>query len=547
MASPALKRLRNLHSAIAEICEISGTPGLSYGVVHEGHVLHTDNFGFADIEAKRHATSDTVYYIGSLTKAFTAAAMGVLVEDGITTWETLVHDIFGSDFHFSDQTLTERMSVLDVLSHRMGIQRSNQLWYGNDNTLLIEKSKLVPHIQYLKPVQPFRSTMHYNNWGYALGGEIIEKLSGKSWGAFLEQNLLAPLQMNDTSVKNAPENNLVAKPYTVLDDHSFRLLSPVQVEDGTIMCSSQAIQSTVNDMLKWCQALIKAYNDQQTTGRGHSPNSPIKQIAKQMAGLTPISKPFDSGSAVGMGWVRAQLPTVFGAVGCNPGFVKSMPTVGHGSEEVIIYHQGSMAGYTSSTFLIPNTESAIVVLSNSISLNDCADWVGQMILEALLDIDTPNDYRLYAKESADAHLAKFPSMRKSLEEKKVLNTKPKKLEAYLGIYYNEIRDFFVEIKMNKQSESLELAFQGLDSQVWGLEHYHYDSFLWLMSRDEAVIRSRFPYSPEKLYKLEFVPNKQGDVDSLLWAHDADGPPEQFYRHVQGASNIAVDSPKQLVV
>ena len=122
-----------------------------------------------------------------------------------------------------------------------------------------------------------------------------------------------------------------------------------------------------------------------------------------MSGLTPFAKPFDKNSAYGMGWVRAQLPAILGAVGCNPGFVKSIPMAGLGSEETIIYHQGSLAGYTSSLFLVPDTESAVVVLSNSISLNDCADWVGQLILEALLDVEERNDYVNYAKESADAH------------------------------------------------------------------------------------------------------------------------------------------------
>ena len=162
MAALALERLRKLDLTITEICKISGTPGLSYGVLHEGQVLHTGNYGFSDIENQVHSTSDTVYHIGSLTKAFTAAAMGILVEDGKIAWDTLVHDIMG-DFHFSDAALTQEMSVLDVLSHRMGLQRSNQMWYGSDNTLLLVKSQILPHVQYLRAVKPFRSTMHYNN------------------------------------------------------------------------------------------------------------------------------------------------------------------------------------------------------------------------------------------------------------------------------------------------------------------------------------------------------------------------------------------------
>lgn len=548
MTLPALTRLQSLQTTITEICIISGTPGLSYGVLHEGQVLHTGNFGYRDVETRSPPTSHTQYHIGSLSKAFTAAAMAILVDDGKIAWDTSVHDVLGNELHFSDPVLTKQMSVMDVLSHRMGLQRSNQLWCGNDNILLLPKSKVLSHMQYLKTVQPFRSTVHYSNWGYALAGQIIEKISGDSWGSFIQKNLLSPLQMNDTACADGiSKADNVAKPYTVLDDHSFHLLPSFQVQDGKIMDSAQGIRSNVNDLLKWCHALIKTYNSEQKAGQGFSHASPLKQLHKQMSSLTAFGTPFDSGSSYGMGWVRAQLPTALGAVGCNPSFVKSMPTAGKGTNHLVIYHQGSLAGYTSSIFLIPERESAIVVLSNSISLNDCADWVGQLILEALIDVEPRNDYRKYAQESADAQLAKFPAMQRSLLSKQVPNTEPKTLDAYLGHYYNRISDFHIEITMNDHSQGLQLAFQGLTSQVWQMKHYHHDSFLWLMSRDEAVRRARFPYSPEKLYQLDFLTNNDGNIESLLWAHDADGPPEKFYRSTQGQIEESTISPKSSVV
>lgn len=223
--------------------------------------------------------------------------------------------------------------------------------------------------------------------------------------------------MYDTdSVKSKDYGENVAKPYTVMDDHPFHLLPSFDVQAGSIMDSAIGMRSTVNDRLKLCRALVKADNDQQRTAQGHSAGSPLKQLPTQMSGLTPHAKPFDTNSAYGMGWVRARLPGVLGAIGCNPGFMESMPTAGRGSDKtVIICHQGSLAGYTSSLFLIPDTESAIVVLSNSISLNNCADWVGQLILEDLLRVEERNDYAKHAKESANAHLAKYPAMRASLE------------------------------------------------------------------------------------------------------------------------------------
>ena len=78
----------------------------------------------------------------------------------------------------------------------------------------------------------------------------------------------------------------------------------------------------------------------------------------------------------------------------------------------------------------------------------------------------------YAQESAAVHLAKFPAMRASLEAKRIPHTQCKKLDAYLGRYYKKIRDFFIEITINDQSNSLQLALQGLESQIWAMKHYH---------------------------------------------------------------------------
>ena len=351
----------------------------------------------------------------------------------------------------------------------------------------------------------------------------------------------------DSSKSNDCGENF-AKPYTFLDDHSFQSLPSFNVQAGTIMDSALGMRSTVNDMLKWCRALLKAYSDQQNTAKGHSTGSPLKQLPIQMSALTPYAKPFDTDSAYGMGWVRARLPGILGAIGCNPAFMESMPTACRGSDQkTILYHQGSLAGYTSSLFLIPDTESTIVALTNSLSLNDCADWIGQLILEDLLGVEERYDYVKHAKESADAHMAKYPAMRESLEaSRRSPRTQPnqsKALDAYHGKYYNQLGDFYISITTSNQAlNHLQLSFQGLDSQTWKMEHYQDNSFLWLMSGDEAVSRARFPYSPEKFYKLDFVASDEsGEIDSLLWAHDADGPAEKFYRNMMGGSDLCVTS------
>ena len=89
-------------------------------------------------------------------------------------------------------------------------------------------------------------------------------------------------------------------------------------------------------------------------------------------------------------------------------------------------------------------------------------------------------------------------MQASFEASRAPNTEPKALQAYLGRYYSQLGDLFIDITPGPLSKGLQVTFQGLSSQVWSLKHYQDDTFLWLMSRNEAVSRARFSYPPEKL-------------------------------------------------
>jgi hypothetical protein len=212
-----------------------------------------------------------------------------------------------------------------------------------------------------------------------------------------------------------------------------------------------------------------------------------------------------------------------------------MPVVEKGTQQLVIYHQGSQADYKSSIFLLPDSDSAIVVLTTSTSLNSCADRVGQLVLEALIDSPERNDYKKYAKQSADAHIASVSAMRKPFEEHRIPNTSPRPLRAYPGRYYNSIRNFFIEISICQDSgdQALQMALQDLCSQIWKLEHYHYDTFLWLMSRDQAAKRGRFTYSPAKLYRFDFGSNEHCSIESLTWARDGDLPGGEVFTREHG--------------
>ncbi|KAF2761539.1 beta-lactamase/transpeptidase-like protein [Pseudovirgaria hyperparasitica] len=531
----ALKeRLDRIVPSIERICDVSGIAGLSLGIISRGQIVTTIHHGYKNIDNKAKPDDDTAYGIGSLTKGFTAATLASLVDEGAVTWDTSIKSII-PDFRTTSAEVTERLTVKDALAHRMGLTRSNQLWHGKDNHILIEKSHVIKHFTTMRNTQPFRSKMHYNNWGYALAGAVVEKLTEQDWGTAVTDRVLRPFGLSKTYTR-PHESADFASPYAALDDRTCVPLEPFKVKAGTLMDSSQGLWSTVTDMLQWCSKLLRA-NEQQNNKQDVDNESMI-QLTEIFSPQIKISDD-EKGPFYGLGWALTDLPSPMGALGCNPGLISHMPTVGKSSKERIIYSQGSLAGYTANLILVPGQDVGIAVLTNSIALNDGADWVAQAVLEAVLDEQQPNDFVQAATTSAQSMVDKFPQMEKRLRESQHSDAPPKRLTEYTGVYRNDIKDFCIGIREDGSHNALALYFQDKDSQRWPLKHYQADEFTWLMSHDEAVRHARFPYPPEKIFKFGFE-SSNGQISGLWWTHDLDSEPE-FFQKTSGPRDAGVGS------
>ena len=190
-----LDRLQVLSSVIAEICRISGISDASIDVLHEDRFVYTHNYGFRDVEAKTSSDERTIYHVASLTKSFTAASIGILVKARKMSWDTSVHDIL-PDFKHVDKTINEKATIVDFMSHRhefaeVGLRRNETLKMAS----------------YLETVFEFRTQWLYNNWGYVIADQIIQRLSGQSWGTFLSEQILISLGLNRTKTEHFPKTH----------------------------------------------------------------------------------------------------------------------------------------------------------------------------------------------------------------------------------------------------------------------------------------------------------------------------------------------------
>ena len=525
-----IQRLENIRPLIQEICEVSSSSGLSLGVLHQGQVLYRDNFGHRDVESREPPNSDTFYNINSMTKAVTAAATGVLVEEGLTQWNKPVRELLPA-FGDGHGEIGKMITIIDLLSHRSGIASPDTFFFQNNNELLLEKHDTIRAFNYGKQRGGFRDSYIYNNFGYAVVALLIEELSGQEFGTFLRHKILDQLNLKRTTTDDISSDANVGKCYCVLEDHSLCRVPGPRVGTGSLLEGAAGIKSTVNDLLRLYYAFLRAVKDQLQQGSTSTKGSPFKQCPTLIRGHSFLDGASLRENAYGLGWIRSQLPGVVGMQGINARLQMNLPVIGKGApSRFCLYHEGLMPGSSSNVYAFPETMTVIVVLQSANSLNDCPDWVAQLLVETVFDFPEKENWLQLARTSAQSALLLVPSMKKKLDQIRVPNTRPSfPLHDYCGRYQSPLKRFFLDVYPFE--DGLGVAFQGLPSQSNRLRHYHFDTFEWLMTHDEAARRARLMVNyPAEFYLLRFGVSIRGNIDRLHWMTENTGPePETFLR------------------
>ncbi|KAL8745156.1 MAG: hypothetical protein Q9190_002688 [Brigantiaea leucoxantha] len=524
-----VQRLRALIPVISEICQIAGTPGASIGVLHKDKVIFTHNYGYRDVSARLPPDENTIYYLGSLSKSFTAASLGILVDEGKLLWNDRIKDVL-PNFRHVDEIIDKNATVIDFLSHRTGLAPKDALWMHERVGISLPRRETLNVVCYLETVFNFRSRWLYNNWGYAVADLIIEHVSGSSWGDFLARRILKPLGLNHTLTRHEAERDNIAQAYMTLSDGSPYHLPRPSVENGTIMEGAAGVQSSVNNLLRYAQAIMDTPAEGTLEQHVSELNSPFKQLQEILKGhIDPSPEGSDREQSYALGWVRTALPGPLGTCGLNPMYVEAMPIVGKGlnNSELVLHHQGSIIDFLSSIYLIPRTHTAVVVLTNSLAKNDAADWLGQLILEAILDNSDKNDYIELAKASAKTSMDLFSQMAYDLERRRDSDTPKKSNSHYVGLYYNILKDYYIEVF--EEDQTLLMCHQGDRRQSYELKHVRDDSYSWLLTRDECAQRGVFPNTNLEFYILTFGVDKNDKVDHVVWKHDPSVPGGETFR------------------
>ncbi|KAM0297351.1 hypothetical protein ACHAPM_009884 [Fusarium culmorum] len=275
IATPEI--LTGLESHFSNICKISGTPGLSLSVITLGEEVYTKHFGFRDVDAQKVPDGSTTYFIGSLTKAMTAATAGILVEEGKLEWSTRIASIL-PELEGAFEGRSSLITIADLLSHRTGVARGDGLWLQRAGNILLDKSTGVQTWMAQPLVRYFKTEYLYSNYAYDMVGRAIEKIQGKSLGACFKEKLFDPLGMTRTSANDLPNNDNAAKAYFPLQDGSpFEVPIPT-ISEQTLMAAAGSVRSCTDDLAKFYTNFMQAIDDQFVNNTTSTPRSPFKQL-----------------------------------------------------------------------------------------------------------------------------------------------------------------------------------------------------------------------------------------------------------------------------
>lgn len=454
------KKLNKLKKYVNEMMEDAKVPGLALGIVKDGEVIFANGFGYRDLEQKLPVTTQTLFAIGSCSKAFTTMAIGMLADEGKVEWDKPVRDYLHG-FTLKDDYITANMTVLDLVTHRSGLPRHDALWYGSPLT----RKEIFKRLRYLDFSAGFRETYQYNNLMFMTAGYLVGRVTNSSWEDFVAKRIFKSLGMNHSnfSVEDSKQDSDFAQPYSI-DDDTVKKIPFRNIDE---IGPAGSINSCIDDMLKWIQFHLDEgkVGEEQLVSESEMKNmhTPHMHIASQMESNAR------SHANYGLGWSISMYR-------------------GHKWVE----HGGGIDGFVTSTSFLPFDDIGIFVVNNAAS--PISSIAARYAIDLLLDLE-PVDR--YAKLKESREKAKAQEEEKK-EEARVKGTHPSHtLADYAGVYEHPA---YGKMIITFEDDSLAGQFNAFE---FPLGHYHYDVF-------ETVGELAFGEM-----KIAFASNKKGDIDKLM--------------------------------
>lgn len=444
----------NFDNYVNEVLKAFEVPGAAIAIVKDGKVLLSKGYGVKEMGKNEVVDSHTLFPIASNSKAFTATALALLVEEGKLNWDSpVMHYLPG--FRMANPYVSEHLSIRDLMVHRSGIApyAGDLLQFPPTN---FTREEIVYKLRYLPISTSFRSTYAYDNVLYLVAAEVIKAVSGKDWEEFVKEKIFNTLGMTESISRfsdfhkarnKASSHAHVNGNLQILKNFEAQGLSDVSNPAG-------GIASNVSDMAKWMITQLDS-------GR-IAPQSQLfsPQTTVQLwTGVTPM--PFVKEKP----WVSlAQTDLNSYALGFRTYTYRG---------EKMVTHGGKLDGFVSFVNLIPALNAGIVVLTNQESSNAYRAIINKVI-DHLLGKEPYNWIEGYRKEE-DRKFENIEKVEKQMVAERSSNTiPPMPLSQYAGAFYDE---WYGNITIALKGGSLIMQFDHSPLLIGTMEYWQYNSFI----------------------------------------------------------------------
>src|SRR5438105_2134525 len=374
-------------------------PAMSIAMVQNDRVTYLKGFN---------ATPDTLFQIGSTTKAFTTTAMAMLVDEKKLSWDDPVRKYL-EYFHLSDPCADSVVTLRDIVSHRTGLSRHDEIWDYTD----LKREEIVRRMATIKLTKPIRSAYQYNNIMLMTAGEVVAAASKMPWGDFVRTRIFEPLGMKN-SVPWEPGWDHTDRVLGYYYDPTKDAVLPLTLQSYESLAPAGTIKSSARDMAQWIRFQL---NDGVVDGKRLVSAEALNETktAQMLVPLTGVSKdenPETNLSAYGMAW---RIQDYRG--------------------ELLISHGGALNGFRTQVDLLPKLHSGFVVMSN---LGRGLAVIAMRNALADLLIGKPDrDWNAYYLALEPKARADEETKKREREAKRHRDTKPShELSAYAGTYSN---------------------------------------------------------------------------------------------------------------
>jgi len=427
-------------------------PGVAIAIVQDGRITHSAGYGIREEGSDAAVDADTLFGIGSTTKAFTTTALAMLAADGKLSWDDPVRKHLPY-FHLNDACADAAVTFRDIVSHRTGMTRHDWLW---DNSPW-KREEVIRRLGEVSPSKPFRTTYQYQNIMFIAAGEAVAQASGKSWEQFVRERIIEPLGMKRTKLVTrdayAVANHAVGHHFDSDDSDRVRLF---QYFDDENVAPAGAINSSASDMARW---LLFQLSEGSIEGRPlispealletRMPHTPIR-----LEGPSKESNPVTNLQAYALGWIVQDY-----------------------RGEMLVSHSGALNGYRASVAMLPGSKSGVVILSN-LGRSIAVTALRNTMLDALL-VRNDRDWNALFLQLESKGIEKDRKQKAETEAKRKSGTKPsRELSFYAGTYH---APGYGEASIDFTDQSLTLRWSRL---VVPLEHWHYDTFVAESKHDD---------------------------------------------------------------